>query len=174
MAGCHQARRWQFTRTQSTVCLVIGRPLSCVFDVISHSTDEVVKQSQTVASLSSVINIVENFLLPPGNLTSTLETLGLTQFQASLQKAGLLESLSTERGITLFAPSGEILILETLRLLLTPLMNANIDSAFATANSSLSSLDTGTLKIVLQNHVRPYTNAPPPHNDEVPITSCRS
>lgn len=79
-------------------------------DVPCHSTDTVVKQSVTVASISSVINIIDNFLVPPGNLTSTLQTLGLTQFQANLQKAGLLDSLLTERGITLFAPSGECLI----------------------------------------------------------------
>ncbi|KDQ10845.1 hypothetical protein BOTBODRAFT_190182 [Botryobasidium botryosum FD-172 SS1] len=100
--------------------------------ILNQGTDLVVTQSQTVMSLGLVINLVDTFLVPPGNLSAALAANNLTQFQTALQNAGLLSSLSSQRGVTIFAPS---------------------DAAFASASGVLSSLSAGQLTTVLQNHV---------------------
>ncbi|KDQ16524.1 hypothetical protein BOTBODRAFT_173036 [Botryobasidium botryosum FD-172 SS1] len=112
--------------------IVLTRQDDSKVHILNQGKDVFIHESQDIASLDVTINVVDSFLVPPQNLSATLAANNLTQFQAVLQKAGLLSGLSSQRGITVFAPS---------------------NAAFAAANATINTLSQAELTTILANHI---------------------
>ncbi|KAL6830901.1 FAS1 domain-containing protein [Trichoderma sp. SZMC 28015] len=60
-----------------------------------------------------VVRPIDALLSLPGNLSSTLQTLGEAKFAAALQQAGLVEALENTGSITVLAPSNDVFTLSS-------------------------------------------------------------
>ena len=79
-----------------------------------------------------VIHVIDTFLMPPANISSTAEALGLTSAAGALTQAMLVEAVDTTMDITVFVPSNE---------------------AFQAIGSALMNASMSDLASVLQYHV---------------------
>ena len=98
----------------------------------SHSTQNIVINSTTLGNIT--LHVTNAVIDLPGDLNDALFANNLTQFRSALESAGLLQTLNTQHGVTLFAPT---------------------DAAFQAVQQNLTAAGSNTtlLTNILRNHV---------------------
>ena len=87
-----------------------------------------------IAFQGGVIQMVDNFLIPPGGIDKTAQAFQATSFLGSLFAAKLMPNVSYEKSVTIFAPR---------------------DAAFAAVGGTLQRLNSSKLANIMDYHVVP-------------------
>jgi len=97
--GAGKTQVLEVTATARGVDVIFGIPGSVNFTARVTTAD--------VQCSNGVIHIIDTVLIPPTTASATAITAGLTELAAALTKAGLVNTVDSLTGITIFAPTNE-------------------------------------------------------------------
>jgi uncharacterized surface protein with fasciclin (FAS1) repeats len=94
-------------KTQVLEVIASVRGVDVVFGIPGSVNFTARVTTADVQCSNGVIHIIDTVLIPPTTASSTALTAGLTELAAALTKAGLVSTVDSLTGITVFAPTNE-------------------------------------------------------------------